>query len=199
MPNHNPRSREFVPREPKPLPRIAWDETPNQSARIGKRPYLIVIHRPVGMYRPSINWLKNPASDASAHVITEGKGTGVDVATQLVPWDRKAWSCSAFNSFSYNIEADDDAWDGDDPGAFFTAAHIAAFICHKTNIPALWTKDPLHKPGITRHLDLGIAGGGHSDPTSNSLLFKNFIEQTRFDLNHTSWRATWGKGKFVKI
>lgn len=198
--NHNPRSLGFVPKDPRPLPPLAFKNSPNQSTRQrGVVPYLIVMHRPVGQYAPSINWLCNPASDASCHVITEGKGTGVDVATQLVPWDKKSWSCVAFNTASYNIEADDDAWDNDDPGAFFTAAHVAAWLCHKTGIPAVWTHDPLHHAGITRHLDLGAAGGGHSDPTTDQTVWRNFIKQVRSDLAKTSWRKTWGKGKLVSI
>jgi hypothetical protein len=124
---------------------------------------------------------------------------GVDVATQLVPWDQKAWACASFNSISYNVEADDDAWDGDDWSAFFSAAHIVAFLCHKTHIPAVWTKDPLHKPGIVRHLDLGLAGGGHSDPTSNLTIWRNFIKQAKSDVTETHFRKTYGKGKLIPL
>src|SRR5262245_20419218 len=132
------------------LPPLAWRESPNQSARTlqsGHVPYLIVWHRPVGSYHGSIDWLCNPRSQASAHVITEGAGTGVDRATQLVAWDRKAWACAAFNSASYNIEVDDDAWNGNDPGALERAARIGAWLSWKTGIPDAWSKDPLRDPG----------------------------------------------------
>src|SRR6187397_2341234 len=98
---------------PYPLP---YRRSPNQSHRSpGVVPYLIVWHRPVGSYHGSVDWLCNPASQASAHIVTEGKGTGVDVATQLVPWHEKAWTQGSFNSASYGIEVDDDAWSGKDP------------------------------------------------------------------------------------
>jgi len=194
-----PTSDKWEPHKGLVLPKLDWKESPNKSSRRGTIPYLVVIHRPVGPYRPSINWLCNPQADASAHVITEGNGTGVDVATQLVAWDQKAWACASFNSQSYNIEADDDAWDGDDWGAFYTAAHICGFICHKTGIPPVWTHQPTHAAGITRHLDLGRAGGGHSDPTPNETLFKNFCRQARYDVEHTGWRSVWGKGVFKRI
>jgi hypothetical protein len=200
MANHNPGSRNFTPADPKPLPPLDWKESPNQSERQwGRIPYLVVMHRPVGEYEPSISWLCNPRADASAHVITEGRNTGTDVATQLVAWDRKAWSCMAFNNASYNIEADDDAWDGDDWSAFFSAAHVCAWICHKTGIPSDWTKDPVNKPGITRHLDLGMAGGGHSDPTSNLVVWNNFLKQVQSDVKNTSWRKTWGHGRLIRL
>lgn len=157
------------------------------------------MHRPVGGFGPSISWLCNPKSQASAHVITEGRGTGADVATQLVPWNQKAWAASTFNRISYNIEADDDAWDGDDWSAFFSAAHVCAWICHKTKIPPVWTRDPLNKPGITRHLDLGQAGGGHSDPTTDLTIWRNFIRQVANDVQETHWRQTWGRGKLIVL
>src|SRR5262245_22638017 len=76
------------------LPKLAWQESPNQSTRSqGIVPYLIVAHRPVGSYHGSADWLCNPKAQASAHVLTEGNGTGVDEATQLVAWDKKAWAC----------------------------------------------------------------------------------------------------------
>jgi N-acetyl-anhydromuramyl-L-alanine amidase AmpD len=74
-------------------------------------PYLIVVHRPVGSYSASVNWLCNPAAQASAHIVTDSDRG----ATQLVPWDRKAWACVSFNSASYNVEVDDHAWDGSIP------------------------------------------------------------------------------------
>lgn len=199
MANHDPRSPRFVPMEPKILPALPYMESPNKSSRNGRVPYLVVVHRPVGTYGPSINWLRNPKSDASCHVITEGRGSGVDRATQLVPWNLKSWSCVAFNSMSYNVEVDDDAWDGDDYSAFFSAAHVCAWICHKTGIPAGWTQQPLSKPGITRHIDLGRAGGGHSDPTTNVTMWKNFVKQIKSDVGRTSWRKTWGRGTLKRI
>ena len=188
--------------DPVILPKLAWRPTPNQSFRnlnAGQHPYLIVIHRPVGSYHGSVEWLCNPRAQASAHILTEGNGTGVDVATQLVAWDRKAWHAMAFNSISYGIEVDDDAWDGDDTGAFQTAARIAAFLCHKTGIPPEHSKDPLHKPGIVRHYDLGRAGGGHTDPTTSPLIWARFLRRVGEELNRGGFRKTWGKGTLARI
>jgi N-acetyl-anhydromuramyl-L-alanine amidase AmpD len=184
------------------LPKLASQWSPNQSDRnlqVGEKPYLIVVHRPVGAYHGSADWLCNPRAQASAHILTEGNGTGVDEATQLVPWDRKAWHASAFNSISYGIEVDDNAWDGSDPGAFETAARIVAFLCMKTNIPPVWSRDPLHKAGIVRHYDLGRAGGSHTDPTLNPNLWAEFIVQVREELARGGFRKTWGRGKLAKI
>lgn len=189
---------------PKPvvLPPLAWRESPNQSARNLQRghvPYLIVVHRPVGSYHGSADWLCNPRSDASAHVLTEGNGTGVDRATQLVRWDRKAWHAMAFNPVSYGIEVDDDAWDGDDKGAFLTAARLVAFICARTGIPPEQSKDPVRQAGVVRHFDLGQAGGGHSDPTTSLALWKRFLAQVQHELDRGGFRKVYGKGRLYRL
>jgi hypothetical protein len=182
------------------LHELDWMPSPNFSDRSpGIVPYLIVAHRPVGSYHGSAKWLCEPKAQASAHVLTEGNGTEVDQATQLVAWDKKAWACASFNSASYNIEVDDNAWDGTDQGAFEVAARIFAFICHQTGIPPVWSRDPLHKPGIVRHLDLGMAGGGHSDPTQDVALWNSFIKQVGKELERGGFRPTWGRGKFEKL
>lgn len=182
---------------PTPLPYV---DSCNQSARLhGINPYLIVVHRPVGPEKPSVKWLCNPKAQASAHVLTEGNGTGVDRATQLVPWDRKAWACASFNSASYNIEVDDDAWDGDDLGAAFTAARIVGFLCRRTGIPPSWSRKPLTIAGVVRHYDLGVAGGGHTDPTTDLVYWRWFMRQVVREFDRGGYRKTWGQGHLARI
>jgi hypothetical protein len=182
------------------LPELVWRESPNQSARSpGIVPYVIVAHRPVGNFHGSADWLCNKKAQASAHILTEGNGTGVDEATQLVAWDRKAWACASFNSASYNIEVDDNAWDGSDPGAFRTAARIFAFICSQTGIPPRQSRNPMRDPGIVRHVDLGRAGGGHTDPTEDVVLWKAFLKLVRQELAAGGFRKVWGRGKLMPI
>lgn len=165
-------------------------------------PWLVILHRPVGLYGPSIDWLRRgDVGDrrVSAHVITEGRNTGVDVATQLVPWDRKAWAAAAFNSPGYQLEIDDDAWDGDDFGALFTAARITAFLCRRTGIPPHWSRRPLEQPGIVRHFDLGRAGGGHTDPTTDPAVWQYFLALTQREYERGGFRRQWGRGRLLAI
>jgi hypothetical protein len=182
------------------LPKLAWMESPNQSERSpGIVPYLIVAHQPVGSYHGSASWLCNPKAQASAHILTEGNGTGVDEATQLVAWDKKAWACASFNSASYNIEVDDNAWDGTDPDALRVAARIFGFICARTGIPPMQSKNPLRDPGIVRHVDLGRAGGGHSDPKTDIAAWRKFLKMVAAEVEKGGYRQTWGKGTLKRI
>lgn len=188
---------------PDPLP---FERSPNQSARLhGVTPYMVIVHRPVGGYRSSIDVLRDPDNNGnpvSAHIITEGNKTGVDVATQLVPWDRKAWAAAAFNSPGYQLEIDDDAWNGHDLGAAFTAARIVAFLCKKSGIPVEWPamgRYPHKRPGIYRHYDLGAAGGGHSDPTTDDGYWRWFVRQCVREHDRGGFRSTWGTGKIARL
>lgn len=168
--------------------------SPNRSDR-RQTPYLIVVHRPVGAFAGAERTLTDPAAQVSAHVLTNSNREAV----QLVPWDRKAWACMAFNSASYNVEVDDHAWDGTDPKAFYAAARIVAFICHKSGIPPAWSREPTHAPGVVRHYDLGLAGGGHTDPTTDLALWRLFMARVQGEHERGGFRASWGVGAWHRI
>jgi hypothetical protein len=161
----------------------------------GITPYLVVVHRPVGSYASAEQTLTSPAAQVSAHILTDS----IREAVQLVPWNRKAWTCASFNSASYNLEIDDNAWDGSDPAAFATAARIAAFLCKRTGIPPAWSSDPLRVPGLVRHYDLGRAGGGHTDPTTDARLWLDFVKAVRREYDRDGFRPTWGVGTLHRI
>jgi antitoxin (DNA-binding transcriptional repressor) of toxin-antitoxin stability system len=177
------------------LPPIEQHPSPNQSGRRGVVPYLIVVHRPVGSYAGALRTLTEKGSNVSAHILTDSNR----VAAQLVPWHRKAWACASFNAASYNVEIDDDAWNGKDPAALATAARIVAFLCVRTGIPAAWQRQPLHGPGIVRHRDLGRAGGGHSDPTSDLVLWRSFVAACSAEVRRGGFRPVWGVGELQRI
>jgi hypothetical protein len=172
------------------LPNLLWKSSPNRSSRNGTKVHLIVAHRPVGSYEGSIATLCNPAQQASAHVITKPGG---QEATQLVTWDDKAWSCMAFNSFSDNIEFNDEMWVGDDPEGLAVAARIVGFRCHVRGIPPVWTRDPMNKPGVCRHYDLGLVGGGHTDPTTDDKVWEKFMVLVAAEVKRGGFRAVWGQ------
>jgi hypothetical protein len=198
---------DLLARKPVVLPVLKWDETPNQSDRSlgagGVR--LVVAHRwadPVprnvsealGFYHGTINHLKEPPTDASAHVVYGG--SLVDEATQLVPWHRKAWSCETFNSITDNLEFADGMWFGHDEPGLRVAARMMAFRLHVRGLPARWIRGEAlqHSTGrgMTRHYDLGSLGGGHTDPTTDNALWELFVAMTKHELVRGGFRTHWG-------
>ena len=178
------------------LPPLRWHQSPNQSPRLhGITPYLIVLHRPVGSFAGAEATLTSAAAQVSAHILTDSNREAV----QMVPWDRKAWTCASFNSASYNLEIDDDAWSGRDPEALATAARITAFLCKRTGIPPNWTREPLHSPGVIRHYDLGAAGGGHTDPTTDLRVWRDFMARVVAEYDRGGFRPTWGIGQLQRL
>lgn len=177
------------------LPPLRQHPSPNQSDRRGTVPYLVVVHRPVGSYASAERTLRDPATQVSAHVLTDSSRE----AMQLVAWDRKAWACKAFNSASYNVEVDDHAWDGTDLAAFYTAARIVAYICHASGITPTWSREPTHAPGVVRHYDLGLAGGGHTDPTTDTALWRRFMARVEGEHERAGFRPHWGVGTWHRI
>jgi N-acetylmuramoyl-L-alanine amidase len=87
---------------------VAFRPTPNVGGRI--EPWLIVVHDTAGRVEKgtSVDWLCNPRSKASAHLVIERDGT----VTQLAAFDRATWhagpstwkGCSNCNGFSIGIE-----------------------------------------------------------------------------------------------
>jgi hypothetical protein len=179
-----------------PLPPLRQHPSPNQSARShGIVPYLVVVHRPVGGFAGAESTLTSSGSGVSAHLLTDSNREAV----QMVPWDRKAWTCASFNSASYNLEIDDDAWNGTDWDGFRAAARIVAFLCKRTGIPPVWTRKPLSVPGVIRHYDLGAAGGGHSDPTTDAVLWRRFVARVKAEYDHGGFREMYGVGELHRI
>lgn len=177
------------------LPPLVWRASPNESRRLAPV-RLVVVHRPVGSYEGSIRHLCDPDSDASAHVIVrEDAGE----ATQLVKWDRKAWACASFNSVSDNIETPDAIWQGplndERERVMHVCARIVAFRLHVRHLPAAWRTgaDLLDLPGVTRHYDLGAAGGGHSDPTTDTSRWVEFLMMVEQELARGQFRLSWGR------
>ena len=179
------------------LPELRWQKSPNQSARNGEV-RLIVVHRPVGSYQGSIAALCDPKHDASAHVIVREDGLE---ATQLVAWDRKAWSCVAFNSVTDNIETPDVVWTTSRLSpkletVLRVCARIVAFRLRQRGLLSEYISGSalLNRGGFTRHLDLGKPGGGHSDPTSDLNRWGMFCAMVEAEFLRGGFRPVWGRG-----
>jgi N-acetylmuramoyl-L-alanine amidase-like protein len=169
------------------LPPLKERLTPNRSSRHGQTVHLVVVHDTEGGYAGSIATLCDPGRQASAHVVVREDGRE---ATQLVPWNEKAWACVAFNSVSDNIEL---AGFHDRLGSheLRVGARVVAFRLHKRGLPARWSRDG-KSPGFCRHYDLGAAGGGHTDPTTRLLYWLRFVAWVKYEARRGHFRQTWG-------
>ncbi len=183
------------------LPPLKWRESPNQSPRL-EIVRLVVVHRPVASYSSAINTLCTPRGkdSTSAHCVVREDGRE---ATQLVPWSRKAWACSAFNSASVNVETPDWIWAAatrdhsnvERLRVMRECARIVAFLLHKFELGSHYLTGThlLNSTGFTRHLDLGAAGGGHTDPTEDITRWHQFSAMTIEESARGGFRKTYGK------
>lgn len=173
--------------------------TPNQSQRLAPVT-LIVVHRwgvpAFSSFDGIVNNMMHPDREISAHIVYAGEqGRDKGRAVQLVPWNRKAWACISFNSRSDNIELGDAMWSGLDSKGFARAARIVAGRLHYRGLPAVWRHGSAlngSAGGFTRHYDLGAAGGGHTDPTTNPALWDRFCELVQAEHARGGFRPKWG-------
>lgn len=140
----------------------------NQSSRNGVRPSIIVVHTTESQEAlhskrdlESIgSWFDNGAAQASSHVCTDGDGN----SARYVDDDKKAWHVAAFNSMSLGIEQIGRAsylhWNS---AQLKETARWVAYWSKKHGIPIRGSRKG-RRSGVARHSDLGLAGGGHSDP-----------------------------------
>lgn len=173
------------------LPPLKWRESPNQSSRNGANIIGIVMHDTEGGYAGSVSWLCNSQAQASAHLVLREDG---NEATQLVRWGEKAWHAVAANQHFLGLEMagflnreGTDEW--------HTAARICAYWCDKYRIPPVWNVRHTNAfgPGLTRHLDLGLAGGGHHDPTTDESKWIWFCLLVQHEVARGGFLPSWGR------
>jgi hypothetical protein len=157
------------------LPPLKYVTSPNFSDRSGHGIDLIVVHDCEGSYAGSINWFTKPESKVSAHLVLREDGGEV---TQMVDFNKKAWHAVAFNSRSIGLEMAGFAAKGFDAREWQEAADIVAFLLHKFKIPCQWARGG-QGPGFCSHFDLGQAGGGHRDPTTDGPTWAAFVEKVK--------------------
>lgn len=172
------------------LPRLLWQPSPNFNQGRTKLVSLIVVHDIEGSYASGINWFLNSHSEVSAHLTVREDGLE---ATQLVAFEDKAWHVANFNPESIGVEMGGFEARGFGPAEWAAEARIVAYLCHRFNIPAVWSKNGL-TPGFCRHFDLGEAGGGHDDPTTDDGVWARFVTQVQQVAQGAEWPSTpWGK------
>jgi N-acetylmuramoyl-L-alanine amidase len=137
--------------------------SPNHGERRdGRRPDMLILHY-TGMpqARQALDWLRDPASEVSAHYFIFEDGR----VAQLVPEARRAWHAGAgswgddtdINSCSIGIEIANPGHDGGLPA--FPDAQIAAVIALSKDIVARWS---IPADRLLGHSD--VAPGRKQDP-----------------------------------
>ena len=170
------------------LPPLIQKPTPNQSSRRGTRPTLIVWHETAGNYNGAVSWLCNPQADASAHLVVREDGLE---ATQLVHISEKAWHAVQFNGEGIGIEHANVT-----PKGYATekqlqvSARIFGWLCLNYSIPPRWSRNG-SSPGVCRHLDLGSAGGGHTQCGPGDKDWRRFLDMLAHEIERSGYRKTW--------
>lgn len=172
------------------LPTLHWKESPNFSDRKpGVALDLIVVHDTEGGYASAVSWFANSHSKVSAHIVLKEDGSE---ATQTVPYSKKAWHCSSFNSRSIGLEMAGFAKQGYGEREWAVAARIVAFLLHKHGLPDRWARNG-EGSGFCRHYDLGQAGGGHTDPTTNDTIWQSFVDRVKHEVDRGGFGPDWGR------
>lgn len=148
------------------------DWSPNKSTRGAAHPTLIAIHVTAGHNRPGVvdlqslgGWFAQKSSDVSSHVATDNEGH----SARFVRDADKAWHVAGYNRMALGIEQ---VAPGD--GSEITLAmyeETARWVARWSKLHGI----PIQKarvtpgglilqPGVVRHSELGVLGGGHSDP-----------------------------------
>ena len=172
------------------LPPLTWQPSPNYSSRHGARIDLIVWHETAGSYASAVSWLCNPVSQASAHLVVREDGLE---ATQLVKLADKAWTQVQFNSRAIGVEHANTT-----PKGYATeyqlrvSARIFGWLCLKHNVPPRWSRDGSGR-GITRHLDLGAAGGGHTQCGPGLADWQRLVVMVGDEIERGGYRKTWAR------
>ena len=145
------------------LPALKHVPSPNYSLRGPTPVRLFVVHDCEGSYAGSVGWFAQVRSQVSAHLVLRKDGLE---ATQCVAMDRKAWHACAANPYSDSLELEGFEKDGFGDAELDAAAAIVAWGLKRRALPCRWAEHG-EGEGFCSHYDLGAAGGGHFDITTD--------------------------------
>lgn len=169
------------------LPPLKFVASPNFSNRGGARVDLIVVHDTEGAYAGAVAWFAQTASQVSAHFVLREDGAE---ATQMVDLAKNAWHVCAFNRRSVGLEIAGRESAGFSDAAWLAAARIVAYLLHHLQIPCRFSEAGVG-PGFCRHYDLGQAGGGHDDPTTDATKWAWFCGLVKAEYARGDLPAIW--------
>jgi hypothetical protein len=176
------------------LPELVQRQSPNYSSRHGVTVNLLVWHETAGPYKGAIDWLCNPASQASAHLVVREDGLE---ATQLVTLHEKAWTQAAYNPRAVGVEhANVTAKGYATEQQLAVSARIFGWLIVQSprlfgaQVPARWARYG-NGGGVCRHSDLGTLGGGHFNCGPGDTNWHRFLEMLYAELERGGFREVW--------
>ena len=173
---------------PSPLPPLKWVASPNfYPGRGGYRCDKIIVHDTEGSYQSAVSWFAQARSRVSAHFVVKEDGSE---ATQMVDICDTAWHVCQFNRSTIGVEMAGFAAKGFGSQEWLVMASVVAFHLHHLQLPNRWAKGGVG-PGFCRHYDLGAAGGGHSDPTTDEKRWAQFCDTITAAYEHGNFPALW--------
>jgi N-acetylmuramoyl-L-alanine amidase/Putative peptidoglycan binding domain len=172
------------------LPPLKFVASPNVSTRAGARVDLVVVHDTEGAYAGAVAWFTQSRSQVSAHFVLREDG---GEATQMVDLAKSAWHVCAFNRRSVGLEIAGKESAGFSDAAWLAAARIVAYLLHHLQIPCRFAEAGVG-PGFCRHYDLGQAGGGHDDPTTDAAKWAWFCDLVKAEYARGDFPAIWAPG-----
>jgi len=170
------------------LPTYSWTPSPNLSSRGGARVRLIVVHDCEGSFAGSVSWFTQARSRVSAHVVLSEDGSS---AVQMVAWGNKAWHACDFNPFSEGIEAAGFAAKGLGAPEWSMLANLVAWRLRANGVACQRATAANNWVGFCQHVDLGAAGGGHHDVTSDAGVIAAFEAMVAVAFDEPM-PASWG-------
>ena len=153
------------------LPTLKHVPSPNYSSRNGAAVRLFVVHDCEGSYAGSVGWFAQARSQVSAHLVLRKDGLE---ATQCVSFANKAWHACAANPYSDSLELEGFKKDGFADAELDAAAAIVAWGLRRRGLPCHWAEHG-EGAGFCSHYDLGAAGGGHFDITTDRDVWLAFV------------------------
>lgn len=172
------------------LPPLKFVASPNVSSRAGARVDLVVVHDTEGAYAGAVAWFTQSRSQVSAHFVLREDG---GEATQMVDLAKSAWHVCAFNRRSVGLEIAGKESAGFSDDAWLAAARIVAYLLHHLQIPCRFAEAGVG-PGFCRHYDLGQAGGGHDDPTTDAAVWRRFCDLVKSEYARGDLPTIWEAG-----
>lgn len=173
------------------LPPLKWSPSPNYYARGMHKVRLIVAHDCEGSYLGSIGWFGMKRSGVSAHFVLKEDGSE---ATQCVDLRDAAWHVKAFNREAIGLEMAGWAVKGFENAEWQAEANMTAYLLHVFGLPPKWAQGGNGR-GFCRHYDLGRAGGGHADPTTDNAKWAEFEKMVQAAYQRGGFPAQWAHGE----